>query len=437
MPNGSVTSEPCEFHRYLINPILTNSEPTMKNVLPNLPRWTYEALKASILRWKVILPVVKDENGNVIDGHQRVRACEELGISDYPVLILAGLTEEEKHDHAYILNLLRRRLTQQQMRDLIAAELKRTPDLSDNWLAQLLGTTDKTVEAVRQKLISSSEIPKLDALRGKDGKYRRVTRIVTNTAKEAERAQEALQTLGDQAPRKDWDLRLAEQRVRRMKIDTGDIEVSKPLPDASIRLYHCPFQKLEEVVGIEPHSINLVLTDIPYDKEFLPQVADLGAFAARVLVEGGLFVTYCGQYHFDYVLRTLSEHLTYRWMKDSRIENDANLIHPYQILSFWKPILIYSKGPWKERRQWHDVSRAQNKEKDWHPDQQPLDEVERLIRDFSDHGDSVCDPCGGGFTTAVACQRLGDRSCVSCDIDKVAVINGLDRLAGKPPPSAR
>ena len=95
----------------------------MKNVLPNLPRWTYEALKASILRWKVILPVVKDENGNVIDGHQRVRACEELGISDYPVLILAGLTEEEKHDHAYILNLLRRRLTQQQMRDLIAAEV--------------------------------------------------------------------------------------------------------------------------------------------------------------------------------------------------------------------------------------------------------------------------------------------------------------------------
>jgi hypothetical protein len=35
----------------------------------------------------------------------------------------------------------------------LAAELKRTPDLSDNWLAQILGTTDKTVAAVRQELI--------------------------------------------------------------------------------------------------------------------------------------------------------------------------------------------------------------------------------------------------------------------------------------------
>jgi len=44
-------------------------------------------------------------------------------------------------------------LNQKQMRELIAAELKRTPDLSDNWLAQILGTTDKTVEAVRPDLI--------------------------------------------------------------------------------------------------------------------------------------------------------------------------------------------------------------------------------------------------------------------------------------------
>jgi hypothetical protein len=89
----------------------------------------------------------------------------------------------------------------------LAAELKRTPDLSDNWLAQILGTTDKTVAAVRQELIATSEIPKLDALRGKDGKYRRVTRITTNTAKEAERAQQALQILGDDAPCRDLDLR--------------------------------------------------------------------------------------------------------------------------------------------------------------------------------------------------------------------------------------
>jgi ParB-like chromosome segregation protein Spo0J len=127
------------------------------DTLPNLTPWEYSALKESIRRWKVILPIVKDENGDIIDGYQRVRACGELGITDYPVLTPAGMTEDEKRDHAYILNLVRRRLTQQQMRDLIAAELKRTPDLSDNWLAQILGTTDKTVAAVRRRLVATSE----------------------------------------------------------------------------------------------------------------------------------------------------------------------------------------------------------------------------------------------------------------------------------------
>ena len=73
-------------------------------LLPDLAPWEYESLKASIRRYGVILPVVKDEHGITIDGHQRERACRELGIENYPVLTLSGLTEEEKRDHAFILN---------------------------------------------------------------------------------------------------------------------------------------------------------------------------------------------------------------------------------------------------------------------------------------------------------------------------------------------
>ncbi len=83
------------------------------------------------------------------------------------------------------------------------------------------------------------------------------------------------------------------------KRDTGTAQVSVPSVEARIRLYHCPFQKLEEVARIELNSVNLILTDIPYGEDFLPEVAELGAFAARVLVEGGLLVSYSGQYHLD------------------------------------------------------------------------------------------------------------------------------------------
>ena len=403
------------------------------NILPDLAPWEYDALKESIRRWKVILPVVKDENGDIIDGFQRVRACDELGITDYPVLTLRGLTDEEKRDHALILNLVRRRLNQQQMRDLIAAELRRSPDLSDNWLAQILGTTDKTVAAVRRELIATSEIPKLDALRGKDGKYRRVTRIVTNTAREAEQAQETLKILGDDAPKKDLELRLAQRKVKRMqKLELTKGRKVQPPGESDIRLYRCPFQRLEEVAGIEPNSVNLILTDIPYDGAFVPQVAELGAFTARVLVENGLLVTLSGQFYLNQVMRSLDEHLTWGWQGCSAWTGDGTIVYPRQVTSKCKPILIYSKGEWRERGRWQDLSMVKKKEKDWHKDQQPLEEVEWLVRFFSQPGDLVVDTCGGGFTTAVACRNLG-RRCIACDIDEAAVIRGQDRLAGKSP----
>jgi len=411
-PDGTATRSP--FRAISVRPHPSTNQRTLRakasmttNLLPDLTTWEYGALKESIRRWKVILPVVKDENGDIIDGYQRVRACDELGIADYPVLTLAGLSEDEKRDHAFVLNLVRRRLNQQQIRDLIAAELRRTPDLSDNWLAQILGTTDKTVATVRRELVATSEIPKLDALKGMDGKCRRVTRIVTSSAREAARAQEALKILGDEAPRKDWDLRLAEKRAQRI-------------------------QKLEQIAGIAPNSVNLVLTDIPYEGEFLPQVTELGAFANRVLVPGGLLVTYSGTLYLNQVIRSLDEHLTWAWASASVWMGDGTIIHPRQVTSKWKPILIFSKGEWRKQGWWQDLSVVTSKEKEWHDWQQPLEEVESLVRYFSRPGDLVVDTCGGGFTTAVACHDLG-RRCISCDLDRSAVIRGQDRLAGNEP----
>lgn len=81
-----------------------------------------------------------------------------------------------------------------------------------------------------------------------------------------------------------------------------------------------------------------------------------------------------------------------------------------------------------KRGRWPDVSRVNSKEKDWHRWQQPLAEVENLVRYFSQPNDLVVDPCGGGFTTAAACYRLG-RRCISCDCEESCVAKGKQRLA--------
>jgi len=217
--------------------------------------------------------------------------------------------------------------------------------------------------------------------------------------------------------------------LRKMAREQTEGRQIEPPGDSDILIYHCPFQRLEEVAGIAPNTVSLVLTDVPYDGDFLPQVAELGAFAERILVEGGLFVTLSGQFYLNQVMRLLDEHLTWGWQGCSAWMGDDTIVHPRQVTSKCKPILIFTKGKWTERGRWQDLSIVKSKEKDWHPDQQPLEEVEWLVRFFSQPGDLVVDPCGGGFTTAVACRNQ-HRRCVSCDIEESCVIRGQDRLAG-------
>ena len=99
-------------------------------VLPDLPLDQYEALKADIAARGVQVAVDVDEYGNILDGHHHVRVCRELGINDYPVAVRNGLSEEEKRVYARKANVLRRHLNCDQIRELVAEQLRDTPDLS-------------------------------------------------------------------------------------------------------------------------------------------------------------------------------------------------------------------------------------------------------------------------------------------------------------------
>lgn len=56
----------------------------------------YERLKADIKARGILLPILVDEAGKTIDGHQRRQVAAELGI-ECPSVTVEGLTEEEKH----------------------------------------------------------------------------------------------------------------------------------------------------------------------------------------------------------------------------------------------------------------------------------------------------------------------------------------------------
>jgi len=68
---------------------------------------TEAALRASIERFGVSVPVVKDQHGNTLDGHQRERIAEELEV-DCPVTVREVADEDEGRALATSLNEDRR-----------------------------------------------------------------------------------------------------------------------------------------------------------------------------------------------------------------------------------------------------------------------------------------------------------------------------------------
>ena len=137
-------------------------------VMPDLARDEYLQLKADIAKRGVLVPIEFDEDGNVLDGHHRLRVCQELGITDFPTVTRSGMSEQEKMDHARRLNLARRHLTPTQKRRLIAAALRETPMDADSAIAHRLRVAPQTVQSVREDLKLQRTL-----VRGRDGSVRK------------------------------------------------------------------------------------------------------------------------------------------------------------------------------------------------------------------------------------------------------------------------
>jgi len=142
-------------------------------LLPDMGPAEFEALRADIAERGVVVPIDIDEAGEIIDGHHRYRAWLALKKNEPPpTIVREGLSYQDKRAFARKNNILRRHLTREQVRAIVAAQLKDTPQWADNRIAKEIGVDGKTVEDVRAGLLSTSEIPKFDRLIGADGKER-------------------------------------------------------------------------------------------------------------------------------------------------------------------------------------------------------------------------------------------------------------------------
>lgn len=201
----------------------------------------------------------------------------------------------------------------------------------------------------------------------------------------------------------------------------------KPDDHAPIRLYHSDFRDLERIARIQPGTVDLVLTDVPYDRKFTTQFDDLGSFAARVLKEGGVFCVYLGVIQVADAIKSFTQRLEYRATAFSSWLGDGPVIQPIQCVTQTTPLLVFSKGKWTRTTRWYNSFHNSVAEQDLHEWQKPLVDVEHWLLSFSDPGDLICDPCAGSGSTAAVCRRH-DRRFVGGDIDRDAVRLAQTRL---------
>jgi len=139
------------FESTVPEPAADGADPPPFQVMPALSGVECDALRADVADRGIVVPVVVDQHGRVLDGHHRRRVAVELGI-ECPSEVREVADDDDARSVALALNVARRHLSREQVRDLIAVEFQRRPADSDRTIARRFGCSPSTVGAVRARV---------------------------------------------------------------------------------------------------------------------------------------------------------------------------------------------------------------------------------------------------------------------------------------------
>jgi len=156
-------------------------------------------------------------------------------------------------------------------------------------------------------------------------------------------------------------------------------------------------------------SVDVIITDPPYGREYLYTYELLSRVAQRILKHGGSLLTFTGNMFLPEILQMMGRYLRYHWTVACLQPGPSARVHARNVFNGWKAILWFTNGEIATHQYVYDVIYSEKREKLYHDWGQSESSVATLVERFSDVGDTVCDPFLGGGTTAVAAVKLGRR----------------------------
>ena len=367
-------------------------------------------------------------NGIIVDGHNRYDICKKNGI--------AFRTENKTFDNRddakvwIIKNQFSRRNLPAYERAKLALVLKpllsakAKENQSHGMTAPGKTLLQKGAKAFEEKIDTTEELASIAGV----SHY-----TITKVQKIEEKAPEELkQKLANNE--KDGATKLSIHSVykeivnqeklekRREELKQKTIAV-KSLPE-TITLHHADF--LKEYTKLASESVDCIITDPPYVREWLDNHEQFAIAAKHVLKPGGFLITYIGHIHMDKILEQMTPHLDYYWIMCLKHSGSIAAVHSRGVMCGMKPILVFQKPPkTMPKRYFHDLIEGTGREKDAHAWQQGEDEIKNIFESFTDPGDVVLDPFMGSGTTLSMAKKL-HRIGIGFDIDSenVEVVRG-------------
>jgi site-specific DNA-methyltransferase (adenine-specific) len=391
------------------------------NLLPPLSTEEFSALKADIREHGILSPVFVDEDGNVLDGKHRLAVDPNA-----PRKVIRGLTPAEKEAFVFRCNFVRRNLSPDQKaearRKMKVTASKLRAENPRKWTLKKIGDAlGVHLDTVSGWFATNSEFRNGCRL---DARLKVPTKLREQVAERAQNGATHEQIAADIGVSRQAVTKIVNLENRKTEARREREEIAKQIQgDCDIRQ-----GDFAEILPTLPeNSVDLILTDPPYDKESISTIYGvLAQHAARVLKPGASLITYAGHDDADFIMQ-MKPHLRFWWTICVKHSGPSASLDAKCVFAEWKPLLWFVKGQRRDRQYVRDYIQSEFDGKDFHEWQQGKAEALYLIERLTIPGEMVLDPMCGSGTTLVAAKELG-RRWLGIDIDPGHVETARFRL---------